>query len=167
MPVDHTIKVKAQCAFKSEKGRCKRGTVLTHPYCAQHTKEVLGVFIKKSTIPKAGKGLFAARDFKKGESIAEYAGERLTTQQYDKRYDKEGYGSYGMAVNRNLVIDARKTNSGIARFVCDYTGSGQKPNVQYEEHKKKIEVVTLRKIKAGEELFADYGKEIREAMGLE
>jgi len=167
MPVDHTIKVTAQCAHTSEKGRCKRKTTITHPYCTKHTLEILGVYVAPSTIPKAGKGLFAAKPFKKGETISFYDGELLTTDQYNKRYDKEGYGSYGMTLNRNWVIDARKTTSGVARYICDFTGSGKKPNVEYQEYKKRIEVVTLRKIEEGEELFADYGDEIRIAMGLQ
>lgn len=167
MPVDHTIKVKARCAYESEKGRCKRTTEVTHPYCPQHTREVLGVYVAPSRIPKAGKGLFAARAFKKGETICIYDGELLTTAQYDKRYDKEGYGSYGMTLNRNWVIDARKTSSGVARYICDFNGSGKKPNVEYQEYKRKIEVVVVKKIEPGDELYADYGDEIRIAMGLQ
>ena len=34
--------------------------------------------VKKSTIPGSGKGLFAKRDFKKGERILEYLGEIIT-----------------------------------------------------------------------------------------
>jgi hypothetical protein len=34
--------------------------------------------IKKSKIPKAGKGLFATAIFKRGEPILEYTGEQIT-----------------------------------------------------------------------------------------
>jgi SET domain-containing protein len=167
MPVNHTILVKAQCKFKGKNGRCKRMTVLTHPYCARHTREVQGVYVAKSTIKMAGLGLFAAKVFKKGETVAEYAGERISTEKYNRRYAKEDYGAYGMSVNRNLVIDARKTSSGIGRYVCDYSGSGKKPNVEYLEEKKKIHIVATRKILPGEEFLVDYGDEIRIAMGIQ
>jgi histone-lysine N-methyltransferase EZH2 len=163
----HTIFVKAQCSFKTPKGRCKRITVLTHPYCSHHTKQVFGLYLAPSQIKLAGLGLYTSRDIKKGEILGHYLGERLTTEQYNKRYAKADYGAYGMAVMRNLVFDARKTNSCLARYICDFTGSGKKPNVEYQGTKDVIEVVALRKIKAGEELLGDYGSDIRKAMGIE
>jgi uncharacterized protein len=162
-----TILVKAQCAHKTKKGRCKRITTITHPYCAQHTKEVLGLIIAPSQIKMAGLGMYTTRDIKKGQVIGEYKGEKLTTEQYNRRYAKADYGAYGMAIQRNLVYDARKTNSCLCRYICDYTGSGKKPNVEFQGEKKIIEVITLRKIKAGEELLVDYGSDIRIAMGIE
>jgi SET domain-containing protein len=167
MPVDHTILVTARCKYKSEKGQCKRVTTITHPYCPYHTRQEAGVYVAKSTIKLAGKGLFAAREFKKGETVTLYEGERISTDQYNRRYSKVDYGSYGLAVNRNLVIDARKTSSGVGRYVCDYTGSGKKPNVEYQESKKIIEIVAIRKILPGEEFLVDYGDDIRIAMGFQ
>jgi SET domain-containing protein len=42
-----------------------------------------GLTIKKS--PINGKGCFAARAFAKGRKIAEYAGERITTKEAERR----------------------------------------------------------------------------------
>lgn len=164
---NHTIFVKTQCAFKTDKGRCRRMTVLTHPYCALHTKKILGFIVAPSQIKMAGLGLYTTREIKKGTIVCEYKGEKLTSDQYNRRYAKEDYGAYGMSVKRNLVLDARKTSAGIARYICDYTGSGKKPNVEYQGSKDIVEVVALRKILPGEELLVDYGKEIRKAMGIE
>jgi uncharacterized protein len=162
----HTIYVKAQCSYKTKKGRCKRKTVITHPYCAQHTLEAFGLYVAPSQVKGAGLGLYTTKPIKKGTVIVEYKGEKLTTKQYNERYDKDDYGSYGMEVNSRLVIDARKTSSGLARYVCDYTGSGKKPNTQYQGEKHKVEIIALRNIEPGEELLIDYGKEIRKAMGF-
>ena len=43
--------------------RCRLRTKVRHPYCWIHTKSVLGLVVKKSTIPGSGLGLFAAKDF--------------------------------------------------------------------------------------------------------
>jgi SET domain-containing protein len=163
---NHTIFVKAQCSYKTEKGRCKKTTVLTHPYCPVHTKKVFGFIVKPSQIKLAGLGLYTTKEIKKGTIIMQYKGEKITTQQYNKRYEKEDYGAYGMEVNSRWVIDARKTSAGLARYICDYTGSRKKPNVEYQGTKHIIDIIALRKILPGEELLVDYGPEIRKAMGF-
>ncbi len=163
----HSIKVTARCAHVGKKGQCEKMTTTTHPYCNKHTKKVLGVSVKKSSIKGAGKGLFAARDFKKGENIVQYTGEILTVAQYDKRYGDDAMGAYGITLNDNQVIDAAKTSSSVARYACDFHGSNLKgPNAQYESDDKEVWIVALRKIKKGEEIFTDYGDEMQRAMGM-
>ncbi len=166
--INHTIKVKARCSFVNDKGkRCAQSTVVTHPYCAEHSLSELGFWVEKSKVPNAGFGLFTNRKYKKGEVVIEYAGEVITQKAYNERYDKEGYGEYGMTLGKTKVIDARKTSSGLGRYICDAYGSDLKKNVQYEEHDKKIEVVAIRKIRPGDELLVSYGKEIRISMGIQ
>jgi uncharacterized protein len=166
--INHTIKVKAKCAFVNSKGkRCSKSTVVTHPYCAEHTLSELGFWVDRSKVPNAGLGLFTNRKYKKGEVVVEYAGEVISQKVYNERYDKEGYGEYGMTLGKNKVIDARKTSSGLGRYICDSYGSELKKNVQYEEHGNKIEVVAIRKIRPGDELLVSYGKEIRVSMGIQ
>ena len=166
--VNHTIIDKARCAFKHENGKqCSKKATLTHPYCEEHTESELGFIVKKSLVENAGLGLFTTRKYKRGDVVVEYTGEVLTTEQYNKRYDKEGYGEYGMTLGKNKVIDARKTSSGLARYICDAYGSDLKKNVQYEEHDGKIEVVAIKKIKPGDEFLVSYGKEIRISMGIQ
>ncbi len=166
--LNHTIKVKARCAYKNEKGlRCKHNTVMTHPYCEDHTRSELGFWIDKSTVPNAGLGLFTDRKYKRGDTVVEYAGEVITTKQYNERYTDSGYGEYGMTLGTRKVIDARKTSSGLGRYVCDAYGSDLKKNVQYEEDKGKIFIVAIRKIKPGSEILVSYGREMRVAMGIQ
>lgn len=166
MAKNQTIKVTAQCAYEGANGRCKRKTTITHPYCAEHTREVLGVEVKASQIPGAGLGLWAVRDFKKGQMLFNYGGERLSVREYNERYDKEEMGAYGITLNSRFVLDARATDAGVARYVCSYQGSGKKPNMEYVTDGKVVEMWTIRSIKAGEELFSDYGTEMLTAMGV-
>jgi SET domain-containing protein len=164
---NHTIKVKAQCKYKDKDGhRCKTMTTITHPYCAKHTRSVLGLFVAKSTIKGAGLGLFTTRPIKKGTYIVEYAGERMPTKKYDLRYEDESHGEYGMEFNKRIAIDARKTSSGLGRYVCDHYGSGKPANVEYLTTTKRIEITAKKNIEAGEELLVSYGREMRKAMGI-
>lgn len=166
--INHSIVVEKQCAYKDEKGkRCKTTCTLTHPYCEEHTESELGFRVAQSIVPFAGLGLFTLKKIKKGEVALLYEGEKLTVDQYNKRYDKSGHGEYGMTLGKKHVIDARKTSSGLGRFVCDFTGSGKKPNVEYLDNEGIIEITAKKKIKPGEELLVDYGDEMRIAMGFQ
>ncbi|MBK6290623.1 MAG: SET domain-containing protein [Ignavibacteria bacterium] len=163
----HSVNVTRRCAHVGDKGRCKRMTTITHPFCGPHTREHLGITIQKSNIPKAGLGMFAMRTFVADERIVEYSGEKLTTDQYDRRYDKDNMGSYGIQLSEKYVIDARKTSSGVARYACDYHGSGKKPNAEYVNFGGRIWIVATKRIKPGEEILTDYGDDMHRALGLE
>lgn len=163
----HSVNVTRRCAHVGDTGRCKRMTTITHPFCGQHTREHLGITIQKSNIPKAGLGMFAIRTFVADERIVEYSGEKLTTDQYDRRYNKDSMGSYGIQLSEKYVIDARKTTSGVARYACDYHGSGKKPNAEYINFGGRIWIVATKRIKAGEEILTDYGDDMHRALGLE
>jgi SET domain-containing protein len=162
----HSVKVTRRCAHVGEKGRCKRMTTTTHPFCGPHTKEHLGVSVRKSNIPMAGLGLFAERPFNVDERIVEYSGERLTTDQYDRRYDRDAMGSYGIQLSEKYVIDARKTSAGVARYACDYHGSGKRPNAEYVNFGGRIWIVATKRIRPGDEILTDYGDDMHRALGL-
>lgn len=165
--INHSIVVKKKCAYKSDKGvACKNKCTVTHPYCEEHTESELHFRVAPSTVPFAGLGLFSLKKIKKGTVALLYEGEKLTTDQYNTRYDKEGHGEYGMTLGEDFVIDARKTSSGLGRYVCDYTGSGKKANVEYLDNEGVIEITAKRKIRIGDELLVDYGDEMRAAMGF-
>lgn len=163
----HSIRITKRCAFRGSKGRCKRHTTITHPYCAQHTRQVFEVEVRKSNIPKAGLGLFALRTFRKGERVVEYKGERLTVNEYDQRYQEEAMGAYGIQLDEHHVLDARKTTSGLGRYACDFHGSRKLPNVEYLiDDDDRIWLTAVRQINPGDEILADYGEEMHRALGL-
>ncbi|GIV54416.1 MAG: hypothetical protein KatS3mg039_0934 [Candidatus Kapaibacterium sp.] len=156
-----------QCAFIHPNGeRCRRLTTITHPYCAQHTRVVHGVEVRPSTIPGAGLGLFAVRYLPKGVFLFNYDGDRLSVADYNARYADMGFGPYAIELTASVIIDARRTDAGVARFICSYHGSGKRPNVEYVSSGKCVEVWTIAPIETGEELLADYGEEMIAAMGL-
>ena len=103
--------------------------------------------VKRSS---AGLGLFALVEFKKGDSVVEYSGERITTEEADERG-----GKYLARLNKDWTIDG-KGRDNLARYI----NHACKPNCFYEmnEEETRIFAIAKRKIKPGEELSVNYGK---------
>lgn len=120
------------------------------------------LYLDKSTLPNAGKGLFTKVNIRKGEKIVEYKGKIITWKQHEKlaEQDKGGYAFY---VSKNYVIDAFDTPQYLARFANDARGlsrlEGVRNNAVYEEKKKIVHIVATRNIPAGSEIFVSYGDE--------
>ena len=76
--------------------RCKRRVCIGTPYCFSHLPIYLHLKIMPSTIPQAGKGLFAfdktkGNDeiiFKKGNVICAYGSEFITHAELNDRYGR-------------------------------------------------------------------------------
>jgi uncharacterized protein len=164
----HSIRVTAQCAFTNATNgkRCNAQTTITHPYCWRHTQKVLGVTVRKSAIPFAGLGLFATRMFSIGDAIVEYRGKRMSMRAYNAKYEHELHGAYGMQLNRSTVLDAAETAWGVARYACDYHGSGKKNNAEFVNENGRIWIIAIWPIKPHQEILVDYGEEMHEAMGI-
>ena len=152
-----------RCKAKKKNGlRCSRNTCKYSDMCFQHTKQKKGLQVKKSKIKNAGLGLYATKDFQKGQKIADYGGVVVSYSQYEKNPS-----GYGIHINKKEVLDGKSTQSGLAR----YANNCRKANKQKGEcvrNKAKIKVNTrtkkgtLRataKIKKGEEIFTSgYGE---------
>ena len=101
-----------------------------------------------------GYGAFATRDIKKGETIDEYLGDRITHAQADKRYedhDENDNHTFLFIVDKKTVIDAG-IGGNDARFInhkCD-------PNCESEIKKGRVFIIATKAIRKGEELGYDY-----------
>ncbi len=111
-------------------------------------KQDTAYIIKRSS---AGLGLFANRDFKRGDFIIEYTGEHISNEEADRRS-----GKYLFILNKDVTIDGRGREN-IARYI----NHSCKPNAEAEvdDEENKIRILARKKIKVGEELTYDYGKE--------
>jgi uncharacterized protein len=101
-----------------------------------------------------GYGVFASRRIRKGTTILEYLGDRITHAQADTRYeDKDARDNHTFlfTVDSKTVIDAG-VNGNEARFV----NHGCDPNCQSTTLKKRIYIESIRTIRRGEELAYDY-----------
>lgn len=102
------------------------------------------VAVKRSN---AGLGLYAARDFSRGETVIEYVGERI-------RGSHERSNLYIFRVDKKWDID------GSPRWnKARYINHSCKPNCEAVNDDGRIFIVAKRKISAGEELAYDYGEE--------
>lgn len=97
----------------------------------------------------AGLGLFAARDFRRGERVIEYIGRRVRSDEGDKLFNR-----YVFRVDTKWDID------GSVRWnTARYINHSCRPNCEAVNIGNRIWIVAKKKIAAGKELAYDYGKE--------
>jgi hypothetical protein len=106
---------------------------------------------------KTGLGLYAIKPFRKREYIVTYRGRRIRSAEADQL---EARGSrYMFEINSRWTIDG---SSRLNR--ARYVNHSCRPNVEAIERRGgKIVYITRRKIKPGEEITVDYGKDYFEA----
>jgi SET domain-containing protein len=118
------------------------------------------LYVKKSTIPDSGKGLFTRKFIPKGTRIVEYKG-KIT--KWKDVADEDGKNGYIFYVNRNHVINALPTKKALARYANDARGlkriKGLLNNCDYITDGLKAYIESKRDIPAGAEIFVDYGKD--------
>ena len=122
------------------------------------------VYVKRSSLgAHAGMGLFAKRDFARGEVLCHYTGERLDGRQASELKERR----YLMRLCKNLSIDAGKSLHVGARYINDNADKG-KINVRFRKEPDlcRASVVALRDIQCGDEVFVSYGKGYWKQMGV-
>jgi len=104
--------------------------------------------------PIHGHGVFALRRIRKGTTIIEYLGDRVSHAQADARYgdkDPKDNHTFLFTVDAKTVIDGG-VNGNDARFInhaCD-------PNCQSTTVAKRVFIEAILTIRPGEELSYDY-----------
>lgn len=103
----------------------------------------------------AGLGLKALKPFKKGATLIEYSGPRITNDAADERPNR-----YLFRLNKTHTIDG-SVRSNLARYI----NHSCKPNAQavHDEDNDVIEIEAIRKIEPDDEITYDYGKEYFDA----
>lgn len=157
-----------RCAAYTKRGpnkgkQCYNRTTIYAEMCRAHTAALKGLIIGDSNIPKAGRGLFTTRFLPARTTVCAYKGNRLSVEQY-----KKSNSGYGILREDGMVIDATSTQSSLGRWLNDCDGDNKAKgrcrdnNCEFLEKtdslgRLTVEVVTLRDIEPGEELFVDYG----------
>ena len=116
---------------------------------------------KTSKIPNSGKGLFTEKDIKKDETIAEFSGGELISQEEADKREAAHEGDYFIGMESGKLLDVYKSKC-MARYANDAEGFGKikglKNNAYIVEQKKnRAFLVATKNIPAGEEIFVDYG----------
>jgi uncharacterized protein len=118
------------------------------------------LYVKTSTLPAAGKGLFTRKFIPKGTRIVEYRGRTRTWKEVQADKDESPYIYY---VKRSFVIDALNDKSALARYANDAGGLQRvkdiKNNAEYVEDGVRVFIEATRDIPANSEIFVSYGKE--------
>lgn len=118
------------------------------------------LFVKRSTLPDAGNGLFTKIFIPRGTFIVEYTGKVTSWKEVDHEDGKNGYIYY---LTRNHVINASKHKAALARYANDAKGlakvKGLLNNSIYVEDKKKVYIQSFKDIQPGGEILVAYGKE--------
>jgi SET domain-containing protein len=104
--------------------------------------------------PIHGYGVFAARRIRKGTTVIEYLGDRVSHAQADARYedkDPNDNHTFLFTVDAKTVIDAG-VNGNEARYI----NHGCDPNCESTTADRRIFIEAIRTIQPGEELSYDY-----------
>jgi uncharacterized protein len=111
--------------------------------------------VKTSSIPKIGKGLFTKVNLKKGDHIGYYMGKILTDDLANS--NKYVESRYLLWICKDWWIYGEGRESNFTRFI----NHSKKPNAELitSVRWKTARFIALKSIKAGEELFFDYGKD--------
>jgi uncharacterized protein len=104
--------------------------------------------------PIHGYGVFALRRIRKGTTVIEYLGERVSHEEADARYeekDPKDNHTFLFTVDERTVIDG-----GINGNDARYINHGCNPNCQSTTRAKRVFIEAIRTIQPGEELAYDY-----------
>lgn len=108
--------------------------------------------IRRSAIQ--GRGVFARRRIRAGQRIIEYAGERISNAEADRRYDDEKmrrHHTFLFTLDKKTVVDGNRGGND-ARYInhsCD-------PNCEAIIEKGRIWIYAKKNIQPGVELAYDY-----------
>ena len=160
-----SFKCNLQCTrcggVKPNGQRCKARTCIGTPYCWQHLLKK-HLRIKTSTLPGAGKGLFAfdptktgqSGVFNEGDEIIQYDGEIVTTPAVTQKYGNDN------ATAPYVIADTEVTEDGACRRGTGAMANHQRGrtlNAEIKEKDGKLFLVAKRRIKHDAEIFIDYG----------
>jgi SET domain-containing protein len=111
--------------------------------------------VKPSSIPGIGMGLFAKHAIRKGDTIGPYEGRHLTDRQCHRK----------PWIDSHHLLHVCKDCTIYGENYTRYINHSDKPSVHFvvSTRWRTARVEALRNIRAGEELFLDYGPDFWEA----
>jgi hypothetical protein len=138
---------------------------VTYPFCSMCLSKEYGLAIRPSFIPGAGLGLFATRDFSRGEFLElEYTGSILNQEKYLALKDSAMFDlraarklDYVMEYNGSY-IDASDETGGPLRYI-NQAPSYESKISKWQVKNGNVTFKTLEAIKSGCEFYLDYSLE--------
>ncbi len=110
--------------------------------------------IRESTIPNAGRGLFARIPIEAGDTLGHYTGEVITEEDLEDGICEDSAYLLWVTANHILVGEGPKAN------YTRYINHSDKPNAELitSNRWKTARFEALRRIQPGEEVFFNYGE---------
>ncbi len=152
------------CGAQTASGQpCRKRACIGTPLCWMHMLKTMNLRYKASTIPGAGKGLFAMRPgadtrtvvFRAGQRIVPYHGERLRMADLDLRYG-DYTAPYGVTVDRRAdVYEDGACIRGVGALANHATG--RRVNAKFREQDGVSALFATKAIRHGDEILVDYG----------
>ena len=146
-----------RCTAKTAKGtQCRNRVCIGVDICHAHRKSKLGLVVKTSTLPNAGKGLFTTKDLKKNRRLrVKYQGDVLTREQNDERHGASQYdhNAYGLQVGDRIV------DASCKRGLSSLANGSKSKATSNAEFTKSGFIRTTKKIPANKEILVHYGKD--------
>lgn len=159
-----SIPVTVQCIGVMDDGtRCPKMTSKTR-YCPEHLASVWGVEVKESEVEGAGDGLFAVRDFEKGNNIVPYLGRIIIVMRYDDSSDEDSdngesvSGPYVVQMKKDHYVDAARTDSEGRYANAAPKGKQNNAQIVYDSRNRRVWIRARVNIPAGTEIRTAYGK---------
>lgn len=116
------------------------------------------LYLKKSQVPGAGKGLFTKVPIRKGMRIVEYKG-RIRRWKEVKHLD--GHNAYLFRINSRVTIDAEPLRNTFGRYANDARGVGRRKglrnNSEYNTAGNRCYIDATRNIPRFGEILVEYG----------
>lgn len=172
---DHLFECKVQslqCTDHTKTGaRCKRRTVIGSPFCSTHLGFNHHLTIRPSTIPGAGRGLFAVNllkkaqpnevIFKKHARIVVYHGERISEEELIERHgDKTAPYAIGVS-NADVEEGEREFEDGACvrcvGSIANTRARFDQCNARFSRYQGEARLMATKNIRNGQEIFVWYG----------
>jgi uncharacterized protein len=149
-----TPKVSGKSAAK-QPGKATRAKKVVKPQRAATPVKAKKRAYSVRNSPIHGRGVFATRTIRKGATIIEYRGRRISMEAADELPDSDPnnpFHTFLFELNDGRVIDAGRGGNA-ARWI----NHGCRPNCEpYEDDEARVFIAAKRTIHAGEELAYDY-----------
>lgn len=140
--------------------RCKRNVTMGLPFCFQHRGNLK---VDTSTIPNAGKGLFAnngSKDdavvFEKNDIITPYYGELVAPAVILDRYG-DYTAPYGLEITQDRYTDGA-LRRGLGSLINHKPDKYANVRFSIKRNKQEVNLVATKTIRNKKELFVNYGR---------
>jgi len=124
-------------------------------------KKNSGYQIKQSKIH--GRGIFATRDYQPGERILQYLGEKISKKESERRATRQLQRSkdHNEGAVYIFILDEKWDIDGNFEYNdARYLNHSCRPNCEVINDKNKLWITALTDIKAGQELYYNYGYDL-------